>query len=176
MLDSYFHPYSQSLITAIVSCVAAALYKPICAWLGFVYTKSAALIIGTAVFSHWVLDLVAHPPDLAIYGDKWKVGLGLWKHRDPEFALEIALLAAGVTLYLTRNVMPAIRKRVLIVFGLFLVVIQIGNTYVARNALTDKQTALGVWSFYTLFGLIAFALEKIGSRRCPGAPPVANAE
>jgi hypothetical protein len=72
--------------------------------------------------------------------------------------------------------MPAIRKRVLIVFGLFLVVIQIGNTYVARNALTDKQTALGVWSFYTLFGLIAFALEKIGSRRCPGAPPVANAE
>ena len=62
MLDSYFHPYSHSLITAILwSCVAAIVYKPICSWLGFVYTKSAALIIGVAVFSHWILDLIAHP-------------------------------------------------------------------------------------------------------------------
>ena len=62
MLDWYFHPYSHSLITAILwSCVAAILYKPICSWLGFVYTKSAALIIGIAVFSHWILDVIAHP-------------------------------------------------------------------------------------------------------------------
>lgn len=177
MLDSYFHPYSHSLITAIVwSCVAAALYKPICDWLGFVYSKSAALIIGAAVFSHWILDLIAHPPDLAMYDDKWKVGLGLWNYRDPEFALEIALLAIGIMLYLMRNVMPAIRKRVLIAFGLFLVVIQIGNTYVPRNALTDKQTALGVWIFYTLFVLMAFLLEKIGSPRRWAVPPVTIAE
>src|SRR5512133_2353845 len=61
MLDSYFHPYSHSLITAILwSCIAAIVYKPICRWLGLAYTKSAALIIGIAVFSHWVLDLIAH--------------------------------------------------------------------------------------------------------------------
>ncbi|HZS18637.1 MAG TPA: hypothetical protein VFA51_11975 [Candidatus Udaeobacter sp.] len=177
MLDSYFHPYSHSLITAFVwSCVAAALYKPICSRLGFVYTKSAALIIGAAVFSHWILDLIAHPPDLAIYDDKWKVGFGLLNYRDPEFALEIALLAIGIMLYLMRNVMPAIRKRVLIAFGLFLVVIQIGNTYVPRNALTDKQTALGVWIFCTLFVLMAFLLEKIGSPRRWPVPPVTIAE
>src|SRR6187431_1024866 len=62
MLDSYFHPYSHSLITAILwSCVAGIAYEPICSCLGFVYTKSAALIIGLAVFSHWILDLIAHP-------------------------------------------------------------------------------------------------------------------
>ena len=166
MLDSYFHPYSHSLITAILwSCVAAIVYKPICSWLGLVYTKSAPLVIGIAVFSHWILDLVAHPRDLAIYDNAWKVGFGLWRYRDPEFALEIALLAVGIVLYLMRNVMPAIRKTAFAAFGVALVVIQIGDTYVPRNPLTDKQTVMGVWIFYTLFVVVAFLIEKIGSRR-----------
>jgi hypothetical protein len=171
MLDSYFHPYSHSLITALLwSCVAAIVYKPICSWLGFVYTKSAALIIGVAVFSHWILDLIAHPRDLAIYDDTWKVGFGLWNYRDPEFALEIGLLGAGILLYLTRNVMPAIRKGAMIAFGAALVVIQIGDTYVPRNPLTARQTVIGVWIFYTLFVVVAFLIEKIGSRRQINAP------
>jgi hypothetical protein len=34
MLDSYFHPYSHSLIAAIIwSGVAAIGYKPLCSWL-----------------------------------------------------------------------------------------------------------------------------------------------
>src|SRR4029450_7285420 len=102
--------------------------KPICSWLGFVYTKSAALIIGVAVFSHWILDLIAHPRDLAIYDNTWKVGFGLWNYRDPEFALEIALLASGIVLYLTRNTTPTIRKGVVIGFGLLLVIVQIVDT------------------------------------------------
>ena len=166
MLDSYFHPYSHSLITAILwSCVAAMVYKPICSWLGFVYTKSAALIIGVAVFSHWILDLIAHPRDLAIYDNTWKVGFGLWNYRDPEFALEIGLLGAGILLYLTRNVMPTIRKGAVIAFGAAFVVIQIGDTYVARNPLTARQTVIGVWIFYSLFVAVAFLIEKIGDRR-----------
>jgi hypothetical protein len=166
MLDSYFHPYSHSLITAILwSGVAAIVYKPICNWLGFVYTKSAALIIGVAVFSHWILDLIAHPGDLPIYDNTLKVGFGLWNYRDPEFALEIALLAVGIMLYVARNAMPAIRKGMVIAFGVVLVVIQIGDTYVPRNPLTDKKTVTGVWIFYTLFVVVAFVIEKIGSRR-----------
>jgi hypothetical protein len=171
MLDSYFHPYSHSLITAILwSCVAAIVYKPICSWLGLVYTKSAPLVIGVAVFSHWILDLVAHPRDLAIYDDAWKVGFGLWRYRNPEFALEIGLLAVGIVLYLARNVMPAIRKGVVIAFGIALTIIQIGDTYVPRNPLTDKQTVMGVWIFYTLFVFVAFLIEKIGSRRQTNVP------
>src|SRR5262249_62272563 len=101
MLDSYFHPFSHSLIAAIAwSVVAALVYKPLCEWLGYAYKISAALIVGAAVFSHWILDLVAHPRDLAIYDNKWKVGFGFWNYRDPEFALEIALLAVGIMLYL----------------------------------------------------------------------------
>jgi hypothetical protein len=161
MLDSYFHPYSHSLIAAILwSVIAAIAYKPLCSLLGYTYKKSAALIVGAAVFSHWILDLIAHPRDLAIYDDTWKVGFGLWNYRNPEFVLEIVLLAVGILLYVTRNAMPAIRKSAVVVFGIALVVIQVGDTYVSRNPLTDKQTAMGVWIFYTLFVVVAYLLER----------------
>jgi len=168
MLDSYFHPYSHSLITAILwSVVAALVYKAVCSRNSYYCNKSAPLIVGLAVFSHWLLDLVAHPRDLAIYDNTWKVGFGLWNYRSPEFALEIALLAGGIALYLTRNAMPSIRKGAVIAFGVVLVIVQIGDTYVPRTALTDKATVTGVWVFYTLFVLIAFAAEKVGTgRKC----------
>ncbi len=90
MLDSYFHPYSHSLVTAVAwSVVAALIFKAICSRHSRLHGKSAPLIVGAAVFSHWVLDLIAHPRDLAIYDNTWKVGFGLWNYRDPEFALEI---------------------------------------------------------------------------------------
>jgi hypothetical protein len=166
MLDSYFHPYSHSLIAAILwSCAAALAYKVICGRRGCHYRKGAALVVGLVVLSHWILDLMAHPRDLAIYDNTWKVGFGLWRYRNPEFALEIALLAVGIVLYLARNVMPAIRKAAVVAFGVALVVIQIGDTYVPRNPLTDKQTVMGVWIFYTLFVVVAFLIEKIGLRR-----------
>src|SRR5437879_7504956 len=110
-------------------------------------------------------SISAHPRDLVIYDNTWKVGFGLWNYRNPEFALEIALLAGGIILYLSRNVMPASRKVAAIGFGIGLTIIQIGDTYVPREALTDKATAKGVWVFYTLFVVVAFLLEKIGRRR-----------
>ena len=165
MLDSYFHPYSHSLIMAVIwSASPHSFTRRVCGRYGRHYSKSAPLIIGLAVFSHWILDLIAHPRDLAIYDNRWKVGFGLWNYRDPEFALEIALLAGGIVLYLARNAMPAIRKGAVIAFGLVLVIVQIGDTYVPRTPLTDKATVMGVWVFYTLFVLIAFGVEKIGTR------------
>jgi len=171
MLDSYFQPYSHGLITAILwSVVAALIYKAVCGRHGRHYSKSAPIIIGLAVFSHWVLDLIAHPRDLAIYDNTWKVGFGLWNYRGPEFAVEVVLLAVGIVLYLARNAMPAIRQGAVIAFGVVLVIVQIGDTYVPRTPLTDKATVMGVWVFYTLFVLIAFGVEKIGGGRRVNAP------
>src|SRR6266568_4181414 len=89
MLDSYYHPYSHSLVAALIwSAFAALVYKK------FWQAKAsnwAALLVALAVFSHWILDFIAHPRDLAIYDNKWKVGLGLWNYRGLEFGLEIAL-------------------------------------------------------------------------------------
>ena len=68
MLDSYFHPYSHSLVTAVIwSVVAAFVCKTVCSRDDCHYSKSALLVIGLAVFSHWILDLITHPRDLAMY-------------------------------------------------------------------------------------------------------------
>jgi len=158
MLDSYYHPYSHSLVAALIwSALAALVYKKF--WQAKV-SSGAALLVALAVFSHWILDFIAHPGDLAIYDNKWKVGLGLWNYRGLEFGLEVALLAGGIVLYLARNAISAARKKAVIGFGLALIIVQIGDTFVPRAPLSDRATAMGVWIFYTLFVVVAYLLER----------------
>jgi len=158
MLDSYYHPYSHSFVAALIwSALVALVYKKF--WQAKA-SNCAALLVALAVFSHWILDFIAHPRDLAIYDNKWKVGLGLWNHRGLEFGLEIALLAGGIVLYLARNAMSAARKKAVVGFGLALIIIQIGDTFVPRAPLSDRATAMGVWIFYTLFVIVAYLLER----------------
>ena len=162
MLDSYYHPYSHSLVAALIwSALAALVYKKF--WQAKV-SSGAALLVALAVFSHWILDFIAHPGDLAIYDNKWKVGLGLWNYRGLEFGLEVALLAVGIVLYLARNTISAARKKAVIGFGLGVVIIQIGDTFVPRAPLSDRATAMGVWIFYTLFVVVAYLLERTRPR------------
>jgi membrane-bound metal-dependent hydrolase YbcI (DUF457 family) len=62
-LDLYYMPYTHSLVAAILWSVAAALvyrsFRRDDGWLG-------AGLVGGAVFSHWMLDLLVHRPDLAL--------------------------------------------------------------------------------------------------------------
>ncbi|HVZ98703.1 MAG TPA: hypothetical protein VG841_00145 [Caulobacterales bacterium] len=82
-------PYTHSLPAALLWSAA---------WGGFAMallrqTRWAALLIGFSVFSHWLLDLLVHRPDLELWFGDGKVGLGLWNYPAPEQALEIGLLA-----------------------------------------------------------------------------------
>src|SRR6266852_9049060 len=57
-LDLYYMPYTHSLIGALVwSGLAFAIYR-IAA--GARVSRTAALLVGFAVFSHWILDLIVH--------------------------------------------------------------------------------------------------------------------
>jgi hypothetical protein len=162
MIDSYYHPYSHSLVAVLIwSALGGLVYKK--SWQARA-SNFAALLVGVAVFSHWILDFIAHPRDLAIYDNRWKVGLGLWNYRGLEFGLEIALLAGGIILYLARNAMSKARKMAVIGFGIALVVVQVGDTFVPRTPLSDKATAMGVWIFYTLFVVVAYLLERTRGR------------
>src|SRR3989442_8660703 len=72
-LDLYYMPYTHSLVAAVLwSAAAFAVYR-LAARRGSI----AALVVAAAVFSHWILDLVVHVPDLPLYDDTAKVGLGL---------------------------------------------------------------------------------------------------
>ena len=91
-LDLYYMPYTHSLIGALFwSAVAFGIYKSP----GGILLRQRALLVGCAVFSHWLLDLIVHRPDLAIYDDTLKVGFSLWNYRGIEFLLEIGILVFG---------------------------------------------------------------------------------
>lgn len=53
----------------------------------------ASVVVGLTVFSHWLLDLLVHRPDLELWLGGERVGFGLWNYPVPEQALEIGLLA-----------------------------------------------------------------------------------
>jgi hypothetical protein len=156
-LDLYYMPYTHSLIGALFwSAVACAIYK--IGWRN-IASNSAALLVGFAVFSHWLLDLIVHRPDLAIYDDTMKVGFGLWNYRGIEFVLEIGILLFGAVLYLERNGVIA-RKIDIIIFVAALVLIQTSNTFLRQPPSSDHAFAITALIFYTVFAVIAFLLEK----------------
>jgi hypothetical protein len=89
----------------------------------------SAWIMGLAVLSHWLLDLLVHYPDLPLHpGPSPMLGLSLWASPSLAMLLELGLFVLGVELYLsaTRPV-DATGKWALAGLALFLVVIQISN-------------------------------------------------
>jgi membrane-bound metal-dependent hydrolase YbcI (DUF457 family) len=94
-LDLYYMPFSHSLVAAVVwSGVAAVAYR---LWRGS--RAIATLLVAAAVLSHWLLDFLVHRPDLPLYDNTAKVGLGLWNLPAVAFGLEAVLLFGGMTLF-----------------------------------------------------------------------------
>jgi hypothetical protein len=58
------------------------------------------MMVGLAVFSHWLLDFIVHKPDLPLYDNAIKVGLGLWDRPALALGLEAILLFGGIGLFL----------------------------------------------------------------------------
>jgi hypothetical protein len=99
-LDLYYMPYTHSLVAALGWAVAGAIF---CRVLLGVRSWSAAVWIGGAVFSHWVLDFLVHRPDLPLYDNAAKVGLGIWNYPIIALSLEAILLFGGMIMYLRRT-------------------------------------------------------------------------
>jgi hypothetical protein len=47
---------------------------------------ATAMLVAAAAFSHWVLDLTVHVPDLPLYDNTAKVGFRLVATRHPELS------------------------------------------------------------------------------------------
>ena len=88
--DLYYMPYTHSLVGALAWSAAAAGLAVVSG------ARESALWIGAAVFSHFLLDVPMHTPDMPLLGnDSPKIGLGLWQHRNLALAAELIVLAAG---------------------------------------------------------------------------------
>jgi membrane-bound metal-dependent hydrolase YbcI (DUF457 family) len=98
-LDLVHMPISHSLAGALIWSVLAGtlwgMYAPSSA-----DRAAQGRILGLAVFSHWLLDLLVHRPDLPVFGSQAKVGLGLWDQFWLSQGLELGLLIGGFVLWM----------------------------------------------------------------------------
>ncbi len=89
--------YSHSLVGAlIISAIAGLIAK-------WIWNSKAGLVIGAVAFSHWILDLIVHRPDLPILpgnaGSLPLLGFGLWNIPAASAILELILAVGGAYLY-----------------------------------------------------------------------------
>jgi hypothetical protein len=101
-LDFYDYPITHSLVGAIA-------WAGLFGGLSFLKRRHrpldrqdagiVALLFGAAVVSHWVLDVIAHRPDLPVLPHGPYVGLNLWRSRPATLAVELTMFATGLALY-----------------------------------------------------------------------------
>jgi membrane-bound metal-dependent hydrolase YbcI (DUF457 family) len=150
-------PYTHSFVGSVIWSIGAALgYYLLRARDG----RVAAAIVGAAVFSHWVLDLIVHRPDLPMYDDTVKVGLGLWNYPIPAFLLELALLFGGIYLYLrTTRAITAAGRYGMVIFGVAMAIIQ-SIVFFGPPPVSDKAAAITALALYAIFAGVVYWLEK----------------
>jgi hypothetical protein len=165
-LDLYFMPFTHSLPAALGWAAGiAALYW--CLAPSTPQRVRITLLFAAVVLSHWILDFIAHIPDLPLWYDSYKVGLGLWNYRIFEFALELALLWGSIALVMK---MEDQNPQRLIILGIIMSGFQIacfvlptpGQDYMIASHLLASYVCLTVFSYFA------------DGKRMPNALPAAN--
>jgi hypothetical protein len=154
-LDLYYMPYSHGLLGAtVMSAVFAALVA-----IAFPAARSAVGLglLWLASFSHWLLDLIMHTPDLPIVGGPAKVGLGLWNHLAISLPLEILLLALAAWFF-ARSADRPVRVRVWILVGA-MIVLQVYSNF-GPTPTSPAQFALTALTLYGLLTAGAYWVER----------------
>jgi hypothetical protein len=155
-LDLYYMPYTHSLIAAILWSVAAGglakLVRLLRDW-------SAMALLAVGVFSHWVLDWLVHQPDLPLYDNAMKVGLGLWNYPAAALTLEAVLLFVGIIMYL-RSGKPAntVGRFGPLVFGFVMLAIQ-GYIFFGPPPVSPSAAAITALASYIVFAALAQWLD-----------------
>jgi hypothetical protein len=154
-LDLYYMPYTHGLIGALIlSLVFGAIA------LLFVRERRAAVVavVAIAVFSHWLLDLVVHMPDLPLFDNSMKVGFGLWRWLRISLPLELVTLLAGAIIY--ARAVPSKTRIGDLLLWLFVAAMAAVELYVAfgpkpSTPAAEAQTALFAYGVLALLaGLV----------------------
>jgi hypothetical protein len=159
-LDLYYVPYTHGLLAAIAwSVVGGIAYS--------LFFRPAAVhssvIVGLAVFSHWILDFIVHRPDLPLYDNSMKVGLGLWSYPALALALEMLLLFGGIWLFFRGRLADSVST---FVFGVLMVALQ-AYLFFGPPPVSDKAAA---WSAIACYAAFALVIWWMVDRRAALAP------
>ncbi|HEY7642245.1 MAG TPA: hypothetical protein VH814_21105 [Steroidobacteraceae bacterium] len=91
----YDMPVTHSLVGSLGWAIAIGIAATVLR-----VPRRESLWLALAVFSHFVLDVLVHTPDLSIAGDDTaRFGLGLWNNVPVVLVLELLVLVAGWMLF-----------------------------------------------------------------------------
>lgn len=145
-LNFVSYPFSHSLVSSILwSILFGGVYY------GFSRYKTGAIVVAFGVFSHWILDLIVHRPDLPLYpGSSEKLGFGMWNSFVATMLVEGTMFVVGVWLYLTATrAIDRIGRYLLWAFVFFLTVVYVANAFgpPPPSSTAVASVTLLVWSF-----------------------------
>ena len=158
-LDLYYMPYTHSLVAALVWSGAGGLAYHFFARRA---RRHAGAVVGFAVFSHWILDFMVHRPDLPLYDNSAKVGLGLWNAPALAFGLEAAVLFGGIWLCLRGRLARSIGT---LIFGVLMLALQ-AYVFFGPPPTSDRAAASTALVAYALLATVIWWLQD---RRPRGA-------
>ena len=157
-LDLYFMPFTHGLPGSIALSLA---FGGIVALFATGNRGATFLLVAAASFSHWVLDLVVHTPDLPLWYNRAKVGFGLWRHVALSFPLELVVLGLGAWLYARMTMFASAKGRyVYWGFVIFLAAIQVYANFGPPPSSPQAMAGTAL-AFYVVLALLAVGVERM---------------
>ncbi|WP_139415703.1 hypothetical protein [Agromyces laixinhei] len=159
-----FVPFSHGMAGTLV--LTAVVYLAVrLAPIGSGSTRAAtAALVAAVAAAHYLLDVIVHPAELPIIDHSLEIGLGLaatWA-----FALETALLLAGLWLYLRATVARNPLGR----YGMIgLVIGLIAFNFYVVTSVTPETLAIIVLSNLAAYAALAGIAEWLDRQRAPAA-------
>lgn len=158
-LDLYYMPFTHGLPSAAL----LSLFIGGVVGLAFKADRVAiVLAVAATAFSHWLLDWVAHAPDLPLIFDQMKVGMGLWATPYVSVPVEIGLMFLGLWFY--DRVAPSPRRSgtvALWLFGLAMAGLQVQNTFFAEHPASSSAFATLALVGYVVLTLLAGGVDYL---------------
>ena len=156
-LDLYYMPFSHGLPGAVVLSLGLAMIVAV----AFPAARRplAFGLVALASFSHWLLDLPMHTPDMPLYDNTAKVGFGLWNHPEIGLPFELAVLALGAWLYVRATTVTDRGKALIWGFAALLAALQVLTFFVAGPT-TPVSFAVTALVLYVVLAAAAAWVEK----------------
>jgi hypothetical protein len=156
-----FFPYSHSLVATLLLAGLVALIFLLVPIKSSLPKSKTALVMATAVLSHFVLDVISHNPDMDLLGNGvYKVGLGLWNYPIAAYTVEALLLVAGLWIYLKSTIGKDFSGKYGVpILSVILLILNGINTFVLYPT-SAENLAVTMLAVYLATIFLAFWLDR----------------
>ncbi|MFW9767265.1 MAG: hypothetical protein ACFFEM_00485 [Candidatus Thorarchaeota archaeon] len=125
--------------------------------------QKIALVLSAAVFSHFLLDIIVHSPDLLLIpGFDIMIGLGLWNSIILTVAVELAILLVGCWIYLQSTTQGT---GLVGNYGMFVFMIVLTIITITTPIMTFPDVLTVVITSEPLYAVFALAAWWLDSKR-----------